>query len=39
VFEVGSFVSSDSPLESKRFADAEIGKEFVVRPVDHSTVR
>ena len=39
VFEVGSFVSSDSALESKRFADAEIGKGFVVRPVDHSTVR
>jgi putative aminopeptidase FrvX len=38
VFAVDSFVSSDSPLESKRFADAEQGKGFVVRAVDNSNV-
>jgi putative aminopeptidase FrvX len=31
-------VSSDSPLESKRFADAEIGKGFVIRAVDNSNI-
>src|SRR5215469_4887219 len=29
---------SDSPLESKRFADAEIDKGFVVRAVDNSNI-
>ena len=29
VFAVDTFVSSDSPIESQRFADAEIGKGFV----------
>ena len=38
VFAVDTFVSSDSPLESKRFADAPIGKGFVVRAVDNSTI-
>jgi len=38
VFAVDAFVSSDSPLESKRFADAELGKGFVVRAVDNSNV-
>ena len=38
VFAVDTFVSSDSPLESKRFADAEIGKGFVVRAVDNSNI-
>jgi putative aminopeptidase FrvX len=38
VFAVDSFVSSDSPLESKRFANAEQGKGFVVRAVDNSNV-
>jgi putative aminopeptidase FrvX len=38
VFAIDTFVSSDSPLESKRFADAEIGKGFVVRAVDNSNV-
>jgi putative aminopeptidase FrvX len=38
VFAVDTFVSSDSPLESKRFADAEIGKGFVVRAVDGSSI-
>ena len=38
VFAIDTFVSADSPLESKRFADAEIGKGFVVRAVDNSNI-
>jgi putative aminopeptidase FrvX len=38
VFAVDTFVSSDSPLESKRFADAHLGKGFVVRAVDNSNI-
>jgi putative aminopeptidase FrvX len=38
VFAVDTFVSSDSPLESKRFADAELGRGFVVRAVDNSNI-
>ena len=38
VFAVDTFVSSDSPLESKRFADAAIGKGFVIRAVDNSNI-
>jgi len=38
VFAIDTFVSSDAPLESKRFGDAEIGKGFVVRAVDNSNV-
>lgn len=38
VFAIDTFVSSDSPLESKRFADAEIGKGFVVRALDNSNI-
>jgi putative aminopeptidase FrvX len=38
VFAVDTFVSSDSPLESKRFADAQPGKGFVVRAVDNSNI-
>jgi putative aminopeptidase len=38
VFAVDTLVSSDSPLESKRFADAEIGKGFAIRAVDNSNV-
>ncbi len=38
VFAVDTFVSSDSPLESKRFADAQIGKGFVIRAVDNSNI-
>jgi putative aminopeptidase FrvX len=38
VFAIDTFVSSDSPLESKRFGDAELGKGFVVRAVDNSNV-
>src|SRR5258708_34565566 len=38
VFAIDTFVSSDSPLDSKRFADAEIGNGFVIRPVDNSNI-
>ncbi len=38
VFAIDTFVSSDSPLESKRFGDAEVGKGFVVRAVDNSNI-
>lgn len=38
VFAVDTFVSADSPLESKRFADATLGKGFVVRAVDNSNI-
>ncbi len=36
VFAVDTFVSADSPLESKRFGDSRLGKGFVVRAVDNS---
>ena len=38
VFAIDTFVSSDSPLESKRFADAKISDGFVVRAVDNSNI-
>jgi putative aminopeptidase FrvX len=38
VFAIDTFVSSDSPLESKRFGDAPIGTGFVVRAVDNSNI-
>jgi putative aminopeptidase FrvX len=38
VFAIDTFVSSDSPLESKRFADAILGHGFVVRAVDGSNI-
>ncbi len=38
VFAVDTFVSSDSPLESKRFGDAVLGKGFVIRAVDNSNI-
>jgi putative aminopeptidase len=38
VFAIDTFVSSDSPLESKRFADALLGHGFVVRAVDNSDI-
>ena len=38
VFAIDTFVSSDSPIESKRFADAEMGKGFVIRAVDNSNI-
>jgi len=38
VFAIDTFVSSDSPLESKRFANAILGHGFVVRAVDNSNI-
>ncbi|HXQ24959.1 MAG TPA: M20/M25/M40 family metallo-hydrolase [Candidatus Acidoferrales bacterium] len=38
VFAVDTLVSSDSPLESKRFADAQLGKGFAIRAVDGSNI-
>ncbi|MGB0034096.1 MAG: M20/M25/M40 family metallo-hydrolase [Candidatus Acidiferrales bacterium] len=38
VFAVDTFVSSDSPLENKRFGDAQVGKGFVVRAIDNSNI-
>jgi putative aminopeptidase FrvX len=38
VHAVDTFVSSDSPLESQRFADAPIGAGAVVRVLDNSSV-
>ena len=38
VFAVDTFVSSDSPLESKRFGDAKLGEGFVVRAIDNSNI-
>lgn len=38
VFAVDTFVSSDSPLESKSFADALLGVGFVVRAIDNSNI-
>jgi putative aminopeptidase len=38
VFAVDTFVSSDSPIESKRFADAKAGRGFVIRAVDNSNI-
>lgn len=38
VFAIDTFVSSDSPLESKRFADAPLGDGFAIRAVDNSNI-
>jgi putative aminopeptidase FrvX len=38
VFAIDTFVSSDSPLETQRFADAPLGQGFVVRAVDNSNI-
>jgi putative aminopeptidase FrvX len=38
VFAVDTFVSSDSPIESPRFADAKLGDGFVIRAVDNSNI-
>jgi putative aminopeptidase len=38
VFAVDTFVSSDSPLESKRFGDAKLGDGFVIRAIDNSNI-
>lgn len=38
VFAVDTFVSSDSPVESKRFGDGILGDGFVIRAVDNSNI-
>ncbi len=38
VFAIDTFVSSDSPLESHRFADAPIGQGTVIRAVDDASI-
>jgi putative aminopeptidase FrvX len=38
VFAIDTFVSADSPLESKRFGDAALGQGFVVRAADNSNI-
>jgi putative aminopeptidase len=38
VFAIDTFVSADSPIESKRFGDALLGQGFVLRAVDNSNV-
>ena len=38
IFAIDTFVSSDSPLESHRFADARLGEGFVVRAIDNSNI-
>ena len=38
VFAIDTFVSSDSPLESHRFADAPLGSGFVIRAIDNSNI-
>lgn len=38
VFAVDTFVSSDSPIETKRFADGVAGDGFVIRAVDNSNI-
>ena len=38
VFAVDTFVSSDSPIESKRFGYGIVGEGFVIRAVDNSNI-
>src|SRR4029078_3082762 len=38
VFAVDTFVSADSPIESKRFGDGVLGNGFVIRSVDNSNI-
>jgi putative aminopeptidase FrvX len=38
VFAIDTFVSSDSPLESHRFADTPLGRGFVIRAADDSSL-
>jgi putative aminopeptidase len=38
VYAIDTFVSSDSPLESSRFADAKLGEGAVSRALDNSSV-
>jgi putative aminopeptidase FrvX len=38
VYPIDSFVTSDSPVESKRFANARLGAGFVFRAIDNSGI-
>jgi len=38
VFAVDTVVSSDSPIESKRYADVQVGKGFAIRAIDDSNL-
>lgn len=38
IFAIDTFVSSDSPIESKRFGDGILGNGFVIRAVDNSNI-
>lgn len=38
IFTIDTFVSSDTPLESHRFADTPIGQGFVIRAIDDSSI-
>ncbi|MGH9487665.1 MAG: M28 family peptidase [Terriglobales bacterium] len=38
VFAIDTFVSSDSPVESHRYADAPLGAGFVIRAIDDSSI-
>jgi putative aminopeptidase FrvX len=38
IFAIDTFVSSDSPIESHRFADGVLGEGFVVRAIDNSNI-
>ena len=38
VFAIDTFVSSDTPLESHRFADGKLGDGFVIRAIDNSNI-
>jgi putative aminopeptidase FrvX len=38
VYAIDTFVSSDSPLESQRFASARLGEGFVIRAMDTSGI-
>ena len=38
IFAIDTFVSSDSPLESHRFAEGKLGNGFVIRAIDNSNI-
>ncbi len=38
VYALDTFVSSNSPLESRRYADARLGRGFVIRAADNSLI-
>ena len=38
VFAIDTFVSSDSPIESHRYADGVLGEGFVIRAIDNSNI-